>query len=93
MTDRISLHDLHIATTLHHFIERDVLPGTGVESADFWQGFDAIVRDLAPKNAALLAERERLQSELDAWHPHFCWPKQSFWQSAPWCLFAQFFLR
>ena len=68
MTDRISLHDLHIATTLHHFIERDVLPGTGITSAGFWQGFDAIVRDLAPKNAALLAERDRLQSELDAWH-------------------------
>ena len=34
----------------------------------FWQGFDAIVHDLAPKNAALLAERDRLQAELDAWH-------------------------
>ena len=45
-----------------------VLPGTGIEPAAFWQGFDAIVHDLAPKNAALLAERDRLQSELDAWH-------------------------
>ncbi len=68
MTERISLHGLQVATPLHQFIERDVLPGTGIESAAFWQGFDAIVRDLAPKNAALLAERERLQSELDAWH-------------------------
>ena len=68
MTERISLHGLQVATPLHQFIERDVLPGTGIKSAAFWQGFDAIVRDLAPKNAALLAERERLQSELDAWH-------------------------
>ena len=68
MTERISIHGLQVATVLHQFIERDVLPGTGVESADFWQGFDAIVRDLAPKNAALLAERERLQAEIDAWH-------------------------
>jgi len=45
-----------------------VLPGTGVASEAFWAGFDAIVADLAPKNAALLAERERLQRELDAWH-------------------------
>ena len=68
MTERISIHGLQVATVLHQFIERDVLPGTGVESAAFWQGFDAIVRDLAPKNAALLAERERLQAEIDAWH-------------------------
>ena len=68
MTERISIHGLQVATVLHQFIERDVLPGSGVESADFWQGFDAIVRDLAPKNAALLAERERLQAEIDAWH-------------------------
>jgi malate synthase len=26
------------------------------------------VADLAPKNIALLAERDRLQTELDAWH-------------------------
>ena len=68
MTERITLHGLQVATSLHQFIEREVLPGTGIKSAAFWQGFDAIVRDLAPKNAALLAERERLQSELDAWH-------------------------
>jgi malate synthase len=57
-----------VATTLHQFIESKVLPGTGVSSAKFWQGFDAIVRDLAPKNAALLAERDRLQTAQDAWH-------------------------
>jgi len=45
-----------------------VLPVTGIDSNAFWRGFDAIVHDLAPKNAALLAERDRLQSELDRWH-------------------------
>ena len=62
------VHSLHVATVLHRFINDEVLPGTGVEAAAFWAGFDAIVRDLAPKNAALLAERDRLQAELDAWH-------------------------
>ncbi|MGD6613522.1 malate synthase G, partial [Xanthomonas citri pv. citri] len=54
--------------SLHRFIEDRVLPGTGVDAAAFWSGFDAIVRDLAPRNIALLAERDRLQAELDAWH-------------------------
>jgi len=68
MTDRTTVHGLRVATSLHRFIEEQVLPGTGIEAAAFWQGFDAIVTDLAPKNAALLAERDRLQTELDHWH-------------------------
>jgi malate synthase len=67
-TARTRLHGLEVATELFRFIEDKVLPGTGVDSARFWRGFDAIVKDLAPKNAALLAERDRLQKELDVWH-------------------------
>ena len=68
MTARTSCHRLQVATSLFNFIERQVLPGTGVTSADFWKGFDAIVHDLGPKNAALLAERDRIQTEMDGWH-------------------------
>ena len=68
MTARTTCNGLQVATVLYRFIEDKVLPGTGVDSTVFWKGFDAIVHDLAPKNAALLAERERLQTELDQWH-------------------------
>ncbi len=67
-TPRTSEHRLQVATVLHSFIQDKVLPGTGISPASFWKGFDAIVADLAPKNIALLAERDRLQTELDAWH-------------------------
>jgi malate synthase len=67
-TDRTPSHRLQVATPLYQFIEERVLPGIGVKSAAFWKGFDAIVADLSPKNIALLAERDRLQSEQDAWH-------------------------
>ncbi|MBU4324430.1 MAG: malate synthase G, partial [Gammaproteobacteria bacterium] len=67
-TARTSVHGLQVATALYDFINQRVLPGTGVSAETFWKGFDAIVADLAPKNAALLAERDRLQSELDTWH-------------------------
>ena len=63
-----AIHRLQVASQLHQFIDSQVLPDTGVAAADFWKSFDAIVCDLAPKNMALLAERERLQTELDAWH-------------------------
>ncbi|WP_164963515.1 malate synthase G [Rubrivivax sp. JA1026] len=65
---RTTFHRLHVDTLLARFIEDQVLPGTGIDPAVFWAGFDALVADLAPKNAALLAERDRLQTELDAWH-------------------------
>ncbi len=68
MTARTTVHRLQVATPLHRFIDEQVLPGTGVASAAFWSGFDTLVHELAPKNAALLAERDRLQNELDNWH-------------------------
>jgi malate synthase len=67
-TPRTTCGNLQVATVLHKFIESRVLPGTGVSSDAFWTGFDAIVTDLAPKNIALLAERDRLQTEMDSWH-------------------------
>ncbi|MEY2655808.1 MAG: hypothetical protein RLZZ524_2836, partial [Pseudomonadota bacterium] len=68
MTARTTIHGLQVATELFRFIEDKVLPGTGIDSARFWAGFDQIVSDLAPKNAALLLERDRIQTEMDAWH-------------------------
>jgi malate synthase len=68
MTARTRLHGLEVANELFQFIEDKALPGTGIDSTRFWKGFDAIVKDLAPKNIALLAERDRLQKELDVWH-------------------------
>ena len=68
MTERTAIHRLQVASNLHQFIESKVLPGTGVSPAVFWKGFDAVVGDLAPKNIELLAERDRLQAQLDAWH-------------------------
>jgi malate synthase len=68
MSARTTVHGLQVDTALHDFINTEVLPGTGVAPAAFWQGFGTLVHALAPKNAALLAERDRLQTELDTWH-------------------------
>lgn len=59
---------LQVAANLDQFVETEALPGTGIDSAEFWSGFDALVHELAPRNRALLAERDRLQTELDNWH-------------------------
>ena len=67
-TQRTASHRLQVASNLYRFVDEQVLPGTGVKSDAFWSGFDAIVADLAPKNIALLAESDRLQTEIDSWH-------------------------
>ena len=68
MSDRVNCHGLQVASNLQRFVDNEVLPGTGLQSEAFWAGFAALVHDLAPHNRALLAERERLQAELDTWH-------------------------
>ncbi|TFL14478.1 malate synthase G [Pusillimonas caeni] len=68
MTQRTRSHRLQVATPLYDFIQNEALPGTGVDAAAFWAGFDELMHELAPRNRALLAERDRLQAEIDDWH-------------------------
>ncbi|WP_426141863.1 malate synthase G [Pseudomonas sp. DWP3-1-2] len=68
MTDFVQCQRLKVAFNLQRFVNDDVLPGTGLDQDAFWAGFDALVHELAPLNRTLLAERDRLQTELDTWH-------------------------
>ncbi|WP_110597801.1 malate synthase G [Salinicola lusitanus] len=67
-TKRTTHHRLRVATALERFIVDEVLPGTDIDVDAFWAGFDALIHDLAPRNRELLAERDRLQQQLDDWH-------------------------
>jgi len=68
MNSETNMNPLKVAPLLQRFIEDEVLPGTALDAASFWQGFSSLVHDLAPRNRQLLAERDRLQAELDRWH-------------------------
>ncbi|MDO8861417.1 malate synthase G [Haliea sp. E1-2-M8] len=68
MTERITEGGLQIAAELHTLLEKKIAPGTGVSAAQFWAGLDAIVHDLAPRNRELLAKRDAIQAQIDAWH-------------------------
>ncbi|TCK31372.1 malate synthase [Ancylobacter aquaticus] len=59
---------LKVDSALVDFIDNEAIPGTGVDKAAFWDSFAGIVRDFAPRNAELLARRDELQAQIDAWH-------------------------
>jgi malate synthase len=66
--DYVEAGALRIARALHDFVTAEAIPGTGVDPAVFWRGFGALVRDLAPRNKALLQRRAALQQQIDDWH-------------------------
>ena len=68
MTERIQQGGLQIAASLFDLVNEQIAPGTGIEPAVFWQRFEEIVTDLAPKNAALLAKRDEIQQQIDDYH-------------------------
>ena len=67
MGDKIQVGGLQVSTLLHNFINTQALPDTGVSQEQFWAGLEAIVNDLAPRNRALLAKRDDIQAQIDAW--------------------------
>ncbi len=64
----VSTGGLWVHSLLYNFITNEAMPGTGVQPASFWLGFSALITRYGPENAALLAERVRLQQSIDDWH-------------------------
>lgn len=67
MTDYLTKAGLSVAAPISDFAE-EAAARYGINLDAFWQGVSEIIHDLAPVNRELLAERDRLQTELDAWH-------------------------
>ena len=49
----LSLNGLSVDQQLAQFVEQQLLPGTGINTDTFWQGFADIVNELTPINRAL----------------------------------------
>lgn len=66
--DAVDAGGLTIARVLYDFVTKEALPGTGVEPDRFWIELAALVREFAPRQRALLARRDTLQTQIDDWH-------------------------
>jgi malate synthase len=68
MTEFLDRQGLSVDSRLVDFIEGRAIPGTGLDADRFWADFAALLDKFAPENAALLAKRQDLQAQIDAWH-------------------------
>jgi malate synthase len=68
MIGRVEAGQLNVAEELHDFVTHEALPGSGISKDQFWNGYAAILRELAPCNRALLDLRNKLQARIDAYH-------------------------
>jgi malate synthase len=68
LTDYIPRAGLKVANNLAAFIESKALPGTGIEADALWSGLADILTKFVPVNRSLLAIRDDLQTQIDAWH-------------------------
>src|SRR5687768_4649952 len=68
MASRVEVGGLKIDERLYRLVREEIAPGTGIKVDRFWRSLDTMVRDLGPKNRALLAKRDRLQKHIDDWH-------------------------
>jgi malate synthase len=59
---------LKVDALLVKFVETEALPGTGIAAEAYWAGLAGLVERFMPRNRELLARRDKLQSEIDAWH-------------------------
>lgn len=67
-----SQHDqestLEISSEIKNVLEDEILPGLDISAEEFWISFEKIIDDFSPRNKALLAKREEIQTLIDEWH-------------------------
>ena len=64
----VEKNGLKISSALYEFINNEAIPGTKVDSEDFWKSFSNVAHELAPINKSLIEKREVIQKKIDEWH-------------------------
>ena len=64
----IEKNRLKISSILFDFVNKEIIPGTDIQTDKFWDDFEKTVHELAPINKRLIEKREAIQKEIDNWH-------------------------
>ncbi len=64
----VEKNGIQINSALYEFVNKEVLPGTGLNEVEYWKNFSNIANELAPINKSLIEKRESIQKKIDEWH-------------------------
>ncbi len=64
----IKIKNLSVSLELMNFVNKELLPETGINKNKFWHGLDKYAHELAPINKKLLNIRNKIQKKIDNWH-------------------------
>ncbi len=68
MSDRIQKGSLQVAAELASLVDNEIAPELDISAQQIWSALDKVVSEFGPRNKALLAKRQSLQDQIDAWH-------------------------
>ncbi|MEC8740387.1 MAG: malate synthase G [Pseudomonadota bacterium] len=74
----VKIGGLRVDSVLADFVDSELLTRLPLTPDAFWTKAEALLKQFTPRNAALLARRQSLQEQINAWHrEHPGRPKQS----------------
>jgi len=67
MSEYVQKGSLSVASELVSLVENKITTGLDISADEIWAVLEKLVDEFGPRNKALLAKREDLQSKMDAW--------------------------
>jgi malate synthase len=67
MAEYVAHGSIRIEKSLYDLVRDEIAPGTGIAPEAVWTLLDDVVRNVGPRNRALLAKRDELQAQIDQW--------------------------
>ncbi|KAH9261430.1 malate synthase G [Batrachochytrium salamandrivorans] len=67
MSPYTTIGPIKVHKALQSTVERDILPGTGIQANQFWNSLGRVLVEFTPRNEALLRKRDAIQAQIDAY--------------------------
>lgn len=71
MENYVMIGDIQVAQIFYDFVNDEALANTGLNQKKFWLDFGDLINKLTPENKQLLAERDRMQAQINNWHKEY----------------------